>query len=259
MSKPKTPSRISKKSSGLKPKQSKPKKSKPKTSGAGPHAETARVKVTIDRALEKKWKELLSTLREAKRKGAGSFDVQWETVGAIIEHDPPLYLAGGHSTIRDFLEKHVGEDERTARRFLRVAKYASPNEEVKYGVSKLDRAIAYVEAKAGGPAKERLPIAFEKLKVPVERDGKTSLILLEQATVEEVEAATRKLTRASEKAPLVKASPLVRAVTAELKSKPLQGVTVRISGGKLFLGAIPPESLSELSKALGRVKPVPLV
>ena len=156
--------------------------------------------------------------------------------------------------MRDFLEKHVGENERTARRFIRVAKYASPAEEAKYGVSKLDRAIAYVEAKAGGPAKERLPVAFDKLRVPVESDGKTTSVSLEKAKVEDIEAATRKLLRADEKDASAKASPVVKVVAAQLKSKPLQGVTVRVTGGKLFLGAIPLGSLAELSAALLRIK-----
>lgn len=227
---------------------------KPKPAHTGKLARPVKVEVSVDHELKAHWVSLLAKLEEAKREGAGAFDQQWEAIGAIVEHDPPLYLAGGFSTIRDFLEKHVGESERTARRFIRVAKYASPAEEAKYGISKLDRAIAYVEAKAGGPAKERLPVAFDKLKVPVDSGGKTSLVPLEKARVEDIEAATRKLVRESEKEAPVKASPLVKAVTAQLKSKALQGISVRISGGKLFLGAIAPESLEELSAALLKIK-----
>jgi len=249
MSKAKTAKSTPRKSSEPKGKAAKAKPGQP-----GKVAQPAKVEVTVDRALKDRWEELLAKLTDAKHEGAGAFDVQWETVGAIVEHEPPLYLAGGFSTIRDFLEKHVGENERTARRFIRVAKYASPAEEAKYGVSKLDRAIAYVEAKAGGPAKERLPVAFDKLRVPVESGGKTTLLPLEKAKVEEIEAATRKLLRVGDKAAPAKASPLVKVVAAQLKSKSLQGVTVRVNGGKLFLGAIPPESLAELSAALLRIE-----
>ena len=227
---------------------------KPKPARTGMLARPAKVEITVDRALKDRWAALLAKLEDAKREGAGAFDEQWETVGAIVEHEPPLYLAGGFATVRDFLEKHVGENERTARRFIRVAKYASPAEEAKYGVSRLDRAIAYVEAKAGGPAKERLPVAFDKLKVPVEVGGKTTLVPLEKAQVADIEAATRKLLRAEDDAAPAKASPLVKAVIAQLKSKPLHGITVRASGGKLFLGAIAPESLADLSAALLRIK-----
>ncbi len=237
-------------------KSSDPKPTAPRLKPArtGMLARPAKVEVTVDRGLKDRWVALLAKLEDAKREGAGAFDEQWETVGAIVEHDPPLYLAGGFATVRDFLEKHVGENERTARRFIRVAKYASPAEEAKYGVSRLDRAIAYVEAKAGGPAKERLPVAFDKLKVPVEAGGKTTLVPLEKAQVADIEAATRKLLRAADDAAPAKASPLVKAVIAQLKSKPLHGITVRASGGKLSLGAIPPESLADLSAALLRIK-----
>jgi hypothetical protein len=232
----------------------KPAAQKPKPSRTGVLARPAKVEVTVDRALKDRWVALLAKLEDAKREGAGAFDVQWETVGAIVEHEPPLYLAGGFATVRDFLEKHVGENERTARRFIRVAKYASPAEEAKYGVSRLDRAIAYVEAKAGGPAKGRLPVAFDKLEVPVEVGGKTTMVPLDKAQVLDIEAATRKLVRAGEEAAPAKASPLVKAVVAQLKSKALHGITVRTTGGKLFLGAIPTSSLADLAAALLRIK-----
>lgn len=77
---------------------------------------------------------------------------------------------------------------------------------------------------------------------------------LEKAKVEEIEAATRGLLRTSEKEPHAKVSPLIKRVTAQLKSKSLRGVAARVSGGKLFLGAIPPESLEELCRALLQVK-----
>lgn len=84
---------------------------------------------------------------------------------------------------------------------------------------RVDRAIAYVEAKARGPAKERLPVAFDKLRVPVESDGKTTFVSLEDAKVEDIEAATRKLLRAGEKDASAKASPVVKVVAAQLRSK----------------------------------------
>jgi len=228
-------------------------RSKPKPSRTGALAPPVHVDVEVDKALQKKWAQALDVLQDAKREGAGAFDRQWEAVGAIIEHDPPLFLAGGLSTVKAFLEKHVGENERTARRLVRVAKYASPAEEDKYGISKLDAAIGFIEAQIGGPAQSRLPVAFDALRVPVEKDGKTSHKLLEDSTVEEIHAATRKLQRAENKTP-VKASPVVKALTKELQTAKLRGVTVRFAGGKVSFGGVPIEAFVEFVKGLARVQ-----
>lgn len=228
-------------------------RSKPKPARTGALAAPVHVDVEVDKVLKKKWTQALDVLQDAKREGAGAFDRQWEAVGAILAHDPPLYLAGGLSTVKAFLEKHVGENERTARRLVRVAKYASPAEEERFGISKLDAAIGFIEAQIGGPAQHRLPVAFDALRIPVEKDGKNGHKSLEDSTVEEIQSAARKLLRANDKSP-VKTSPVVKALTQELQSAKLRGVTVRLAGGKVSFGGVPIEALGELSKALGRVK-----
>ncbi|MCC6559239.1 MAG: hypothetical protein IT372_40450 [Polyangiaceae bacterium] len=134
-----------------------------------------------------------------------------------------------------------------------MAKYASPAEEARYGVSKLDAAITYVEAKQGAPAKGRVPVAFNDLKISIDRDGKTVRLGLDDASVKEIAEATRRLLRAEQKTP-AKASPVVTAITRELGKGLLAGITVRLAGGRLALGAIPVEALGDLAKALGRVK-----
>jgi hypothetical protein len=130
----------------------------------------------------------LGVVRASRREGSTAFDELWETVAEIVESEPPLYLAGGYATVRDFLAQEVGEPERSAKRWMKVAKYASPVEENKYGTSKLDAAIAFVEAKNGAPAKGRIPIDFAKLKVLVEGNGKRSLVKLADATVDQIRA-----------------------------------------------------------------------
>ena len=230
----------SKKSQSPAPKQSKP-------------ARPAEVKVAIDRALKKRWDEILKVVEGAKREGAGAFDRLWESVAAIVEHDPPLYLAGGFSTAKAFIAAHLGETERTARRNMRIAKYASPVEEERYGTSKLDAALGYLEAKSGGAQKGRLPVDFEKLRIPVARDGKEITVPLADALVQEINLATRKLLRGATK-PHPKASPLHAAVSAGLGDKALRGITVRVAGDRIFLGNIPSASLPALARALGKVK-----
>ena len=226
---------------------------KPRPSRTGLLARPVVVDLKVNKDLRERWQRALDAVKDAKREGASAFDVLWETVAEIVDHDPPLYLAGGLATTKDFLAQHLNETERSARRWMRVARYASPVEEARYGVSKLDAVIGYLEAQSGGPIKGRLPVAFDKLKIPVERDGKLTQVPLEEATVEQIETATRKLKRSEQKHPAA-ASPVLVAITRELSKGKLRGVSAKISGGKLMLGAIPLEALTDLADALRRMK-----
>lgn len=226
---------------------------KPRPSRTGLRARKVVVDLEVNQDLRKRWQRAIDAVKDAKREGASAFDVLWETVSEIIDHDPPLYLAGGFATAGAFLTEHLGETERTARRWMRVARYASPAEEARYGVSKLDAVIAYIEAKSGGALQGRLPVAFEKLKIPVERDGKSVQVPLDEATVDAVEAATRKLRRAEKKPPRA-ASPALVAITRALSKGKLRGVSAKISGGKLMLGAVPLDALRDLADALRKIQ-----
>src|SRR5262249_23370477 len=177
-------------------------------------------------------------------------DAVGEAVGESVEHVPPLSLAGGSPRARGFSQKQLGETERKARRNMRVAKFASPNEEAHYGTSKLDAALSFLETKAG-ELKGRLPVDFAKLRVPVERDkGSERSVSLEDASVQEILAATRKLQRAGKPA----SSPAVVAITRAFGTKALRGISVRLAGGKISLGAIPLDALKDLASALAKVQ-----
>ncbi len=143
----------------------------------------------VDPTLERRWKALYASVHTAQREGAIEFDRLWETIGEIVDRE--LYLLGGFKDARDFFARELGENERNAYRFIRVARFASPTDEAKYGVTKLDAALSFIEAKIGAPlVHPPLPIAFDKLRFP----GKTGRKLtLETARVADIEAATRAL------------------------------------------------------------------
>jgi hypothetical protein len=226
-----------------------PKAHKAKPKPTGPLARPAKVEIQVDRALKQRWEQAIATVKASKHKGASAFDELWETVGEVVEHDPPLYLAGGFSTHKAFFAAHFEETSRSAYRNIRVAKYASPAEEARYGVAKLDLVIGYIEAKLGAPAKGRVPIDFASVKIPVQRSGETRKVGIEEATAQEIAAATRSLSRAAKKTPS-KASPVVTAITRALSKGPLRTVTVRLSNGKLSFGGVAPAALPELCQAL---------
>lgn len=210
----------------------------------------AKVEVTVDRALARRWKALSAEMVAAKRRESGGFDAYWETVGEILDHDPPLYLAGGCATAREFLAKHVGESERTARRMVRVARVASPNDESRYGVSKLDAALTLLEAQGVELGRGRLPVDFARVRVDVKRDGKAERVALADATVEEVRTAARALQRKARKvAP--KASPVVRAIGSALAKVPaLRAVSVHHAHETVTVKGIPTGAWKDFVKAL---------
>lgn len=211
------------------------------------------VEVKIDAKLKKQWEAAASVLRDARRRGMSAFDELWETVAEVAEHEPPLYLAAGCATFKDFLERYVQEDERTARRNMRVARFASPDEEERYGVSKIDAALGYLEAKTGDELVGRLPVAFDKLKIPTNDDGGRKQVAFADATVQQLAAATRVL-RNGKTAGRANEPPLVKAVRRLLDLDGLRGVSVKLAGGKLALGGIDPSVVAALGRALARAK-----
>jgi len=213
---------------------------------------SSRVTVQIDPALRRLYRKALAVVRRTARGAASAFDERWEAVAEILEHDPPLYLAGGYASARAFVRAELGETLRTALRCVRVAKYASPAEEARYGVAKLDAVLGYLEARTG-PLRGRLPVDFRKLRLPVRRDGRERRVGVAEASVGEIRAAARALRRRAG-AEGSRQSPVVRAVAAALSSGPLSGVRVRLAAGRLSFSDVPIDQLPAFAAALAAVR-----
>ena len=150
---------------------------------------TARdVKVAVDPSLKKAWDAIGARLDSAEHEGAAAFDELWEAAAEAVDHNPPLYVFGGYKTAAEFFKARLHTDERTAQRNMRVARYASPAEEERYGTTNLDAALGWLEAKHGALG-GRLPVAFDKLKISIE-DKPTPFAEL---TAAQINAATRAL------------------------------------------------------------------
>ena len=152
-------------------------------------------------------------MQSSKKDESVGFDAYWEAVGEIL--DGELYLAGGYETAHAFIEAAVKEPERTVQRMVRVAKYATPAQEAKYGTSRLDAAITYVEGLTGGPASGSLKIDFDTLRIPVERDGRTIKKGLGEVSIQELSSTTRALVRKTGKA-RARSSPAEQAIVDAL-------------------------------------------
>jgi hypothetical protein len=213
---------------------------------------TGIVRVRIDRALKRKWEAARKVLRDTARGAASAFDERWETVAEVLEHDPPLYLAGGYASAAAFLRAETGDTIRTALRNVRVAKYASPAEEARYGVSKLDAVLSYLEARTG-PLAGRLPVDFSRLRLVVRRADGTHRVRVDEATVEEIRAAARALQRAARRSH-PRASPIVKAVAAAFAKGELRQVRVQLVSGKLSFTAVPVKALAAFGRAVAAVR-----
>lgn len=223
---------------------------KPKQAGARPRRERL---VKVDATLKRTYDELVSQLRSHKREGASAFDALWETVGAIVEHEPPLYVVGGYKNDTEFFAGELGEKRRNAYRYIRVAKYASPNEEEKYTVTKLDAALGFIEAKLGHPlAHPPLPIAFDRLKIPVEHEGKPRKLPLVDAHVEDVLAATRALTRSSKK-PRNSNESVLRTVLAA--DPAFKDVRLHVRKGTVSFTGVPLAALGNFATLVAKAPP----
>ncbi|HSQ63429.1 MAG TPA: hypothetical protein VLM85_09455 [Polyangiaceae bacterium] len=146
------------------------------------------VPVKVDASLKAAWDAVAKRLDAAEHEGAKAYDELWEAAGEAVAHDPPLYVLGGYKTAAEFFEQRLHTDKRTAERNVRVAKYATPEDEERYGSTNLDAAIRWLEAKHG-PLGARLPVAFDKLKIVV--GGKP--VAFEKLTAAQIDAATRAL------------------------------------------------------------------
>ncbi|HVY48078.1 MAG TPA: hypothetical protein VHB21_19455 [Minicystis sp.] len=167
--------------------------------------------------------------------------------------DRGLYADGGYDTAEAFLRAVVEMPARSAARMMRVARYASPAEEARYGVAVLDAALGYVEALTGGPARGKLPVAFARLKFPAVRNGKRVKVGLEAATVVDIRKATRALRQ--KEGGGVKRAPEEAALLAALaKDARLAAIEARVVAGSLRLGAVPLGLVDALAKALARAK-----
>ena len=192
----------------------------------------------------------------AVREEASDFDRKWEAVADIVFATPPLYLAGGFSTDKAFFEQFLKVDRTTGSRKARVARLATAADLEKYGATKIDAVLDYIEATTGGPLKNRLPIALGELRIPVGAKGQSKKATLVDATREQIRAATRALKQKHGAA--TKTSPQATAIAKAIATAGLKGIDVVVHRGTFDLRAIPFDALATLARILATVKLPPV-
>lgn len=211
---------------------------------------TAAVTVKVDASLKKLWIEASKRLSKATEEGASAWDVRYEAVADIIEHQPPLYLAGGFSTEAAFFEGAVGEARTAVYRNMRVAKYATAKEIETYGASRLDAAITFIETKNGGPLKGRTPIDFATLRFPAEKGTKR----LADLSVKQLRSAIATLKGRAKTS--TQASPQASAIAALLDNAKVKNVSIDVRRDVVVL-RVPLDSIAIVGTALSAYQSPP--
>lgn len=209
------------------------------------------VVVKIDAALKKLYAQALAQLDEARAAGGAAWHLKYITVAAIIEHVPPMYLAGGFATDSAFIESELQETRQLTYRNMRVAKLATAEEVATYSAARLNFAIAYVEARDKAPIKNSGAIDFTALKIHFKRDGKThSQSLLEIAYADLVLAVSQ---ATGHEAKAVKQSPAAKAVTAAVKASGVKDAKATITKTMVTI-RVPLAGLSAVARELADFK-----
>jgi hypothetical protein len=230
------------------------KKSAKKSAASSKPAKPADVAPKPDPKRKARYAALAKSIKASRKDTLSNFDALYEAIAEVLDHE--LFLDGGYRSASQWIEEVVREPTRTVLRNARVAKYATPAEEERYGVAKLDCALDYIEAVAGGATKVRLPVRFDAIKIATtDADGATKKLSLDEASVRDIEAARKRLTASDEPEKTERRSPAERAIVKALREfASLSSVTVSVSDAKVKLGELPLYALDDLRRALANVK-----
>ena len=224
-----------------------------KPSATTKRAKAALPSVHVDPKLKARYEALAAEIARQTDRDMHAWDARWEACARIVEHNPPLYPLGGYATARDFFREVMHEEERTAYRWMTVAKFASPEDEKTYGPTKLDAVLRYLAEKVG-PVEGKLPVALDKLRIPARgKNGSAHSKPLGEATVAEVNAATTALRKKSGKRTTHPAESALR--TALRKTKALAAVQPQVNPhGYASFRLVPLGSLGFFGRTVAEVK-----
>lgn len=209
------------------------------------------VAVPVDATLKRLWDKQAKIIAAAIDRDASAFDERWEAAAAIVEHEPPLYVVGGHKSAEEFFKKVLREAPRTAFRNMRVAKFFSPRDEATYGVAKLDAVLSFLEAKQKRPLGKTLPVALAKVRIPIAQYGRDESIAFADATVTQITAATKRLLKDSGRGRRVQKGALQKSLEdAFAEVKAIAGIEVREADGFVSFRRVPVAALAAFVKAL---------
>jgi hypothetical protein len=206
---------------------------------------------TASAALKKEFEKVRANIAKLRAQGSAAFDALYEEIGRVIESDPPLYIAGGYTTVRDFIAAELpGETQRSVQRNVLVARCFSPEDEARHGIGFLEEVALYAKELAGAKEPPRA-IHLDRLVLDLPVKGGSSIGKpAREASIDDVRRARRALKRGATSRRT--ASPAEKALRAALgKSKALATVSVSVQGSRASFGGVPLDALGAFAKAVG--------
>lgn len=206
----------------------------------------------VDQTLKREYERAMKALEAASEAETEQWDAKWEAVGVILDHDPPLYLAGGFRDLKGFARKHLqGAAPETIRTSVRVAKHFDPAAEKLHGTARLALLLDYLEAGDG-----KLPaVAIDpaRTRVRVRRGRAFEPVRFPQLTFDELRAAVRHAKGGSKGARAADPAPLA-AVRQQLSEGGFAGVTLRGTAARYDVLGIGYDDSAALHRALAKAK-----
>ncbi len=202
-----------------------------------------KVSVKVDPGLKKAWLALIAKVHAHEKREAQDWDAEWEAVGEIIEHHPPLYELGGYENSKEFFRKELGVDDRVGRAYVRVAEHATPADEQRYTVFRLDAALGWLEA-TRGPLSHKVPVDFARLKIGAKA--------LDDCTVAFIKAQTARARGKKAPAPSTKFRDALSKAFA--KHTAFRTLRVREANGKVSFHNVPNASLRTFAEVVLEAK-----
>lgn len=226
------------------PKKTAPKKSTPKTTAVRRRAPPVVAPIVND-AMKARYERHLDAFKRAHGAELAQWDAAYESLGAILDGDAPLYLAGGFKSAQAFVDAVLpGMKLETVRGYVRVARHFDPDDEKKHGVTRLALLLDYLEAKQGalpeaGINPDRTRVAQGAERVPFASLSSDAM----RDVVREAKGDGAKAR---------KEKPEVRTLRAVFAKHGLGNVGVSLSGDRWTFGRVEARQFKDLAAALAR-------
>lgn len=249
--KPKAPTRAAKpstaKPSAAKRSATKRSAAKARASTTGTSPDPLGAAAQVDPAAKKAYAELLAEIQDADHDAMRGWDRKYEAAGEVL--DKRLFLLSPFGTAAKWCDAVLKEPYRTVTRNVRVARFCSPDDEHRYGTTKLDALLRYLEAQTHG-LKTSVKVDLAQLRIPVREGQTTKHILFADASVQQLAVAAKgeQAGTRTRRTPLEAAFAQPMAADADLRA-----VSVRVSDGRVHFGGIPLTAVARFSKLLAGV------
>lgn len=90
---------------------------------------------------------------------------RYAIAASIMNHRPPLYFLGGYKSESAFIARVLKESRPTAYRKLKVSTLASAKQVARFGLTRLELAIRYIELERHRTLERPADINFERLRI----------------------------------------------------------------------------------------------